>query len=127
MELEIRNVNKEGQKLQEEIKANSKRIQANLNQWEREQETYKHQLHNELMQLNDTRSNISHLNEQIRLIILLQKKTKANQASISSELKDAFDAIKKIKAFTTLEDLNKFNKKSGGKGIKSQQTLQHQH
>ena len=47
-----------------------------MREWQKDQEQYQHQLHNELLLLSDARSNVTRLNEQIRLLILLQKKSK---------------------------------------------------
>ena len=55
--------------------------------------------------MNDTRKNVTHLNEQIRLLIMLQKKSKTHQSLIMTELKDAFKAIKKLKGKITMEEV----------------------
>ena len=104
---EVGKVQKEGLILQGNIESTSKQMKDQMTGWQQEQEQYQHQLHNELLLLNDTRQNVTHLNEQIRLLIMLQKKTKASQATIAKELKDAFDLIKKIKGNLILEEFDK--------------------
>ena len=57
---------------------------------------------------------MSYLNEQIRLLITLQKKTKQNQNTIAKELKEAYVAINKIKVNLALDEVDMLIKQEGG-------------
>ena len=48
---------------------------------------------------------MTRLNEQIRLLIMMQKKSKASQQNISKEIKDAYRAIERMKANLVFEEL----------------------
>ena len=50
-----------------------------MTEWQKEQEQYQHSLHTELLMLHDTKSNITNLGEQIRVLTILQKKSKNDQ------------------------------------------------
>ena len=68
---EIKQIHVNGVKLQEDINEKSQVMKGQMLGWQKDQEQYKHQLHSELLLLNDTRDNVSKLNNQIRTLILL--------------------------------------------------------
>ena len=76
LDKEIKENKETGEQLKEQIEINSKTMTDAMREWQKDQEQYQHQLHNELLLLSDARNNVTRLNEQIRLLILLQKKSK---------------------------------------------------
>ena len=48
---------------------------------------------------------MTRLNDQIRLLIMMQKKSKASQQTISKEIKDAFKAIDRMKTTLIFDEL----------------------
>ena len=125
LDSQVKDIQAEGRTLQDNIDLHSKQQKNQMVAWQQEQEQYQHQLHNELLLLNDTRKNVTHLNEQIRLLIMLQKKTKSHQSVLQTELKDAFDAIKRIKGKLTMQEVEILNEedqnkdKAGSRQVKS--------
>lgn len=79
LDSQVKDIQNEGHLLKEVIDSHSNKMKNQMISWQQEQEQYQHQLHTELLLLNDTRKNVTHLNEQIRLLIMLQKKSKTQQ------------------------------------------------
>ena len=75
--------------------------------WQKEQEQYQHQLHNELLLLNDTRKHVTQLNEQIRTLVLIQKKARVAQKQIQEDLQEAYKDFKVLKGNLTLDDVER--------------------
>ena len=109
LDSQVKDIQNEGHVLKEVIDTHSTKMKNQMISWQQEQEQYQHQLHTELLLLNDTRKNVTHLNEQIRLLIMLQKKSKTQQSFIQNELRDAFKAIKKLKGKITMEEVQAMN------------------
>ena len=105
LDKDIKELNLVGEKLKDEIKNNSKEMHEQMSCWQKDQEQYQHQLHNELMLLSDTRNNVDRVNQQIRMLILLQKKTKASQTIIQKEIKDAFKMIERMKGNLVIDEV----------------------
>lgn len=59
----VADIQDEGRELQNCIDANSREMKGQMKSWQKEQEQYQHQLHNELLLLNDTRQNVTRLND----------------------------------------------------------------
>lgn len=75
LETQVMAIQAEGKALQENIDVHTKGMEASMKSWQKEQEQYQHNLHSELLLLNDTKKNVTQLNEQIRLLVTIQKKT----------------------------------------------------
>jgi len=73
--------------------------------------------------LNDTRNNVTRLNEQIRLLIMMQKKTKASQISISKEIKESYKAIDRLKGNLVLQELGNIDTSGPAKSGSSQRKM----
>ena len=117
LDSQVKDIQAEGRTLQDHIDTTSKQMRLNMLAWQKDQEQYQHQLHSELLLLNDTKQNITYLNEQIRLLIILQKKTKVSQAQISKEIKQAYKDISKLKGTVVIEELE--NHQADGKDRKA--------
>ena len=64
--------------------------------------------------LHDTKQNISNLSEQIRVLTILQKKSKTDQNEIQRELDSAFKMLKKLKFGIFTEEMGDINGKEKG-------------
>ena len=61
-----------------------------------------------MLLLNDTRTDVIRLNDQIKLLVMMQKKTHSQQQDVAKELNETTKAIKHIKknvVFTEVEEL----------------------
>ena len=80
-----------------------------MGRWTKDQESYQLIMNQELLELKETRSTVTSLNEQMNLLILHNRKAKKNQDNLKREVKEALETLKKLRMERTIDDLGLMN------------------